>query len=483
MVRRAIVVTAVIFTALSVFGVLPAQAQTVAPRSKPLSVPVFINRSAVRRRADVPISFTVRVRGNPTPSIQATRAVPKGLSLQDNGNGTATISGSFAFAGTYTVFLRATNSQGSVTQDLTFSVRGLPGVRHVFVIMLENAGYNSTFGSPANDPYLATTLPSQGALLKNYYGTGHYSNDNYIGFISGQPPNVDNQFDCVGGFVGFPAGAGQSSAGIQQGTGCVYPPAVQTLAGQLTAKGYKWKGYMQDMGNVPTREATTCAHPPIGSPDPSFIAVPGDGYATRHDPFVYFQSIIDQPALCSRRVVPLGSVTGAMPANTPPGVTGLAADLRSIATTPNFSFITPNLCYDGHDYPCINQPSGPSRLADIDSFLRTWVPLIESSPAFKKNGLLEITFDEGNISPIDARACCGETPGPATLSGGNGIAGPGGGHIGAVLISPFITPGTVVTKKLNHYSSLASIEDLFGLPRLAEAKTVTSTFDKGVFKR
>ena len=71
--------------------------------------------------------------------------------------------------------------------------------------MLENNGYSATFGNPSADPYLATTLPSQGALLKNYYGIGHFSNDNYAGFISGQPPNSDNQFDCLAsGYVELP---------------------------------------------------------------------------------------------------------------------------------------------------------------------------------------------------------------------------------------------------------------------------------------
>jgi len=53
-----------------------------------------------------------------------------------------------------------------------------PAVRHVFVIALENQSYVSTFGNPSADPYLASTLPSAGALLTNYYGTGHESNDN-----------------------------------------------------------------------------------------------------------------------------------------------------------------------------------------------------------------------------------------------------------------------------------------------------------------
>src|SRR5438270_13508819 len=65
----------------------------------------------------------------------------------------------------------------------------VPPVHHVFVIMLENRGYSATFGNPAADPYLARTLPAQGALLQDYYATGHLSNDNYISLVSGQPPN------------------------------------------------------------------------------------------------------------------------------------------------------------------------------------------------------------------------------------------------------------------------------------------------------
>ena len=91
----------------------------------------------------------------------------------------------------------------------------------------------------------------------------------------------------------------------------------------------------------------------------------------------------------------------------------------------------------------------------------------QASPAYQQNGLIEITFDEAEQPTLDSTACCGETPGPAAAGGGNGESGPGGGKMGAVLISPFINPGTVVTKTYyNHYSSLASIEDLFGLPHL-----------------
>lgn len=207
----------------------------------------------------------------------------------------------------------------------------------------------------------------------------------------------------------------------------------------------------------------------------------GDAYATRHDPFVYFHSIIDNTAQCSQNVVPLGDTSGNLPASAPAGTTGLATDLQSVATTPNFSFISPNLCNDGHDYPCHNvtSPTG-SAVGDISAWLATWIQIIQASPAYQQDGLIEVTFDESTFS--DTTACCGETPGPAAALGGNGIAGPGGGQVGTVLLSPFITPGTTVTKtSFNHYSSLASIEDLFGLPRLGEAKTVTSTFDKKIY--
>jgi hypothetical protein len=175
-----------------------------------------------------------------------------------------------------------------------------------------------------------------------------------------------------------------------------------------------------------------------------------------------------------------------MPAGTPAGATGLVTDLGSVATTPNFSFITPNLCDDGHDYPCTNTTGagqgGGSAVGDLSQWLATWVPIIEASPAYQQDGLIEITFDEAEDPTLDTTACCGEQPGPAADSGGNGIDGLGGGIVGAVLLSPFIKGGTVVSKtSFNHYSSLASIEDLFGLPHLGEATSVTTTFDKGIY--
>ncbi len=50
-----------------------------------------------------------------------------------------------------------------------------------------------------------------------------------------------------------------------------------------------------------------------------------------------------------------------------------------------------------------------------------------------------------------------------------GYYGPGGGRIGAILISPFIKRGTVVNAALNHYGTLKSVEDIFGLAHLGYA--------------
>ncbi|HEY0517621.1 MAG TPA: alkaline phosphatase family protein, partial [Solirubrobacteraceae bacterium] len=325
-------------------------------------------------------------------------------------------------------------------------------------------------------PYLAQTLPAQGALLESYYATGHASNDNYISLVSGQPPNAQNQGDCPK-FDDFSPGSTMQPNGVETGTGCVYPAEVPNIGTQLSAAGKSWKAYQEDMGNDPNREAAACGHPAVGATDETQKAQAGDGYATRHDPFVYFHSVIDEAAYCDAHVVALGSPSGTMPPAALHKETGLATDLERTGRTPALSFITPNLCSDGHDYPCTNQPSGASALADIDAFLETWVPKITSSPAYRKNGLLEITFDEAANS--ETEACCEETPGPGSPF--PGITGPGGGRVGAILISPFIKAGTVTTTAYNHYSSLASWETLFGLARLADAATVTSTFGADVF--
>ena len=229
---------------------------------------------------------------------------------------------------------------------------------------------------------------------------------------------------------------------------------------------------MRDGGTPDPTGGTDCAHPAIGATDTAEVATSADQYATRHNPFVWFHSVIDDTAECVANVVPLGTLQ----ANGTPSPTGhLARDLRSESTTPRFGFVTPNLCSDGHDGTCAGLNSGGGRVGGLtgaDEFLRAWMPLVLGSPAYVHGDLLVvITFDEADVGGTGAdAACCNESPGPNTHAPGNAgdsqdSAAPGGGRVGALLLnSTYVTPGsTDTTGSYNHYSALRSYEDLLGL--------------------
>lgn len=329
----------------------------------------------------------------------------------------------------------------------------LPPIRHVFLLVLENKSFEGAFGPGSPAPYLAKTLPGRGALLTQYYATGHWSLDNYIALVSGQAPNPATQGDCPQPIEFQVTRPGLDAHGQVLGMGCVYPAIVKTLPDQLEQEGLTWKGFMEDLDRDPTRDdPQTCTAGRIGKPDPTERAAAGDQYAAKHDPFVYFHTILDRPARCAAHIVSLNE---------------LRIDLRRVATTPNYSFITPNLCNDGHDAHCADGQTGG--LEGINRFLKKWVPVITRSPAFRKDGLLIITFDESDGAAPDAfDACCNELPLP-TDPNRPGFQGPGGGRIGAVLLSPFIRPGTVSSVPYNHYSLLRSVEDIFDLGHLGYA--------------
>jgi phosphatidylinositol-3-phosphatase len=327
-------------------------------------------------------------------------------------------------------------------------------IRHVFVVLLENENEANAFGPGSPAPYLAQTLPAHGKLLPDYYAVTHLSMGNYAALLSGQGSNPETQSDCQV-YTDF-AGTGPIGPDGQAiGQGCVYPASVKTLADQLTAAKLTWKGYLEDMGNDPARESATCGHPAPNTPDGTQNATPTDQYAARHNPFVYFHSLLDTGA-CNANDVPLSRLT---------------ADLASVRTTPNYSFITPNLCNDGHDSPCAD--GRPGGLATADQWLRTWIPRILASPAYQRDGLLMVTFDEAESSGpnADASACCNEAQFPNTPNNGGPVPGRGGGRVGAVVLSPQITPRTVSTAPYNHFSFLRTVEDLFGLRHLGYAAT------------
>lgn len=323
-----------------------------------------------------------------------------------------------------------------------------PHINHMFVIVLENEDADDTFSALPPAPYLGNTMREEGIYLPNYYGIGHQSLDNYLALISGQPPNTATQADCQT-FSDFTA-LGYQSNGVALGEGCVFPAAVQTIANQLEDGGHTWRSYNQGMAaGVAAGESTSCRHPTVGAADSTQKASESNQYAARHDPFVYFHSIIDY-STCERNVVDL---------------TRLPEDLANLQTSPEYAFITPDLCSDGHDATCAD-PSRPGGFAGINAFLEEWVPRIKASAAYRDHGALMVTFDE---SESGAESCCGESTSPNTPNNGGTAPGTGGGRIGAVLESPCIKPGTTSESPYDHYSALRWMEDNWKLPHLAEA--------------
>ena len=317
----------------------------------------------------------------------------------------------------------------------------VPPIRHVFIINIENKGYAETWGAGSKAPYLAKRLRRKGVLLDEYYGTAHNSEPNYIAQISGQGPNPQMQGDCqiYSAFVR----AGTAAPGQAVGHGCVFPASVPSLPAQLNAHHISWKGYMEGM-------PTPCAHPALNTRDTTQTATPHHQYAVRHNPFMYFRAVT-RARSCARHVVPLHR---------------LRRDLAKIRTTPHFAYITPNLCDDGHDSPCAD--GRPGGLRSANAWLRIWVPRILHSAAYRANGLLVITADEADSPQSDASACCGEGPGPNSPM--PGIFGLGGGRVGALVLSRWTAPATWSTTPYNHYSLLASVEDVFGLRHLGYAR-------------
>ena len=168
------------------------------------------------------------------------------------------------------------------------------------------------------------------------------------------------------------------------------------LGAQLDSAGIEWRAYMEGMTNGCYR-----------SPYP---------YALKHNPFAYYGSA------CPSQVVPFSQ---------------FAADLS--ATTPRFAWITPDECHNGHD--CSNAVS--------DAWLSKTVPPILASTAWQDNGVLLITWDEGEDSANSVLTLV-IRPDPLNHSS---------------------------AQPYDHYSLLATIEDQFGLPRLGNAAQATPMND------
>ncbi len=317
--------------------------------------------------------------------------------------------------------------------------------------MLSDEPYASLFGPASAARYLSRTLEKQGELLVRYYAVAHEQLANEIALLSGQGPTGATAANCPTYTDITPANTGSDEQVL--GNGCLYPKGTQTLPGQLSAKHLAWRAYVQgtDEGE-PTPPA--CSHPQSGANDPTASSTSGGAYATFINPFVYFHSVIDSSACAGDDV----------------GLDKLRQDLANAKSTPTLSYITPNLCHDGNPTPCTaGAPAGPSA---ADEFLKTVVPEITASKAYKENGLLAITTDEAPSSGefADSSSCCGQPVFPnLSSSAPAGLSPRGGGSVGALLLSPYIKGTTTNQEPYDHFSLLRTIEDLIGLKHIGYA--------------
>jgi len=115
----------------------------------------------------------------------------------------------------------------------------------------------------------------------------------------------------------------------------------------------------------------------------------------RLKPFAYFHSLLDLGD-CSSNDVPL---------------TELDKDLKKADSAPSFSYISPNLCDAGVQRPVPAGSAGKEPPA-ADAFLTQLVPKLLASPAYKKDGLVIVSFGAANpVTTTDPTGANGERPG------------------------------------------------------------------------
>ncbi len=280
----------------------------------------------------------------------------------------------------------------------------LKNFQHVFVIMMENTGYDSLIGNP-NAPWINAAATTYG-LATNYYGVTHPSQPNYIALTSGSTNGVLNDNDIT---INVP-----------------------NIVDQLESHGKTWADYQQSLSLCATKLDHACGN---------------QLYERKHNPFVSYADVQSSPARMAHVV----------------DLTQLDSDLAS-GNVADFSFIAPDQCHDMHGRAAT--PSDPcdfsqvqSLIATGDAFLADLVSRITHSRAWTGNSVIFITWDESDFTgsgPFgfgDTSGCCD--------------ANPGGGHVVTLVLSHSNHSPRVSDDAANHYSMLATIEGGWKLGCLA----------------
>ena len=174
-------------------GVSPAASQTLTVIVG--QAPAFTSADSASATVGSPLTMTVSTTGYPTPSIGAS-GLPTGFTLVDNGNGTATISGTPTASeiGTYTVDLTAVNVAGTATQDLSLSVGQPPAITSAASTAF-TVGAAGTFSVTTTGSVTATltetgTLPTGVTFTDNGNGTATISGTPAAGTTGSWPISI-----------------------------------------------------------------------------------------------------------------------------------------------------------------------------------------------------------------------------------------------------------------------------------------------------
>jgi len=313
---------------------------------------------------------------------------------------------------------------------------GMPRYAHIFVLIEENHT-TSEIVPNADAPNLTRFAQSYGFAV-HFYAERHPSEPNYVAILGGDTFGIgdDDAFWCKP-LMKDPACASAATAGYVDHT-----VAAPGLAGQLAAHRLTWKGYFED---IPAPGSRAFRWPAPGQP---VAGKPFGLYAAKHNGFMNFKDVQDDPALAQKIA----------------GFDALARDLAS-GDVPNYAQIVPNQCDDMHglsgpDVPPDCTTAAPSKLvARGDAVAGRLVAEIMASPVWARpeNSAIVITFDENDMEHPGSQpaGCCGSAPGNAN--------NPGGGWIPTIVITNHGPRNLADFTPYNHYSLLRTTEDAFGI--------------------
>jgi phosphatidylinositol-3-phosphatase len=358
-----------------------------------------------------------------------------------------------------TILVLVSGCGGDDSGGQSSSSQSASQLSHLFLIVMENHATNEIIGNTADAPYL-NQLASQYGAASNYFGVTHPSLPNYLALFSGDFQGIWD--DCKAGqdvtcapeeFVptsgDATSAAALTPAELTSATNQPHWFNGQNLVDQLEAHHLSWKAYMQSMPAGFTGE-----YSPVDTVNGQ--QVPRKLYAQKHNPFMYFSDIRNNPARM-QLIVPF---------------TQFAQDIAS-SDVPNLVWISPDQCNDMHGlstdnaaavgipdcgYPASGLDHSVIRLGD--TFLSTTVPAIMSSPAWKQNSAIVIVWDEDDYAGFNG--CCNSP------TGANGVTL--GGASAPVIILTSQGPKQVTSDvAYNHYALLATIQQQFGLGCLANS--------------